>query len=316
MHPLAFQPSRYNSDMQEAQITLPNQQTIHVEIGGNPAHPSILLIMGLGAQVLFWPDAFCRQLIQAGFQVIRYDNRDIGLSSKIKPSKSNRPLNFIKMMARFSVGLHNHGAPYTLYDMAEDASQLIQQLNLKDVHVIGASMGGMIAQILAAQHPEQVKSLGLLFTSANLPFQRPPYPKQLYALIARPKSADPEMLIQHAVKVFDFIGTPKHQDRILNASIVRELYQRSHYPVGAIHHFAAILCTGSLLELDKQIQQPTIVLHGSADKLLPPSHGRAVAKAIKNSKFELIQGMAHDLPDYYIPSITQKLIQHIFLHNR
>ncbi|GAA5009973.1 esterase EstB [Acinetobacter puyangensis] len=305
---LQLKTSPYTPFMQEATVELSNQQTLHIEIGGNPANPTILLIMGLGAQMLFWPDAFCKQLIDAGFQVIRFDNRDIGLSSKIR--KKGKRLNTIKMMGRFSFGLSNEGAPYNLYDMAEDANLLLEALQLSKVNVIGASMGGMIAQILAAQYPEKVDHLGLLFTSNNQRFLPPPFPKQLFSLIGRPENRDEDSIIRHSIKVFNNIGSPGFVNQIETAQTARKLYQRSYYPTGILQQFLAILCTGSLLHLDKQIQQPTIVVHGSRDRLLPPAHGKAVAKAIKNAKFELVEGMGHDIQPYFIPKLVQTFVQY------
>lgn len=306
---LQMNQSPYSEFMQETEILLPNKQRLHVEIGGNPAHPTIMLIMGLGAQMLVWPDAFCRLLIDAGYQVIRFDNRDIGLSSKTK--RKGERLNTLKLMGRFGLGLPNEGAPYTLYDMAEDVSLLIDALRLKEVNLIGASMGGMIAQIVAAQYPEKVKTLGLLFTSNNQRFLPPPFPKQLMSLIGKPKSHDENGIVEHSIRLFNTIGSPGLVDPILSAEHARKLYNRSFYPAGVLQQFLAILCTGSLLELDKQIEQPTIVVHGSRDRLLPPAHGKAVAKAIKNAKFELIDGMGHDLPLYYIPKLVHIFTQQI-----
>ena len=305
---LALTPSPYASFMHETKVQLDNGIELHVEVGGNPDHPAVLLIMGLGAQMLFWPDFFCKALIDQGFRVIRFDNRDIGLSTKIR-HKGER-LNTIKLMSRFSIGLANSGAPYNLYDMAEDASQLIDHLNLGQVNVIGGSMGGMIAQILAAKYPEKVKSLALLFTSNNQPLLPPPFPKQLMSLLGKPKSHSEEDIVSHSLKVFKIIGSPGYINEVEAMQTSRKLYRRSFYPAGVLQQFLAILCTGSLLHLDKQIKHPTLVVHGSRDRLLPPSHGKAVAKAIPGAKFELIQGMGHDIPPHFIPQLSNLFAQH------
>ena len=176
--------SPYSSFMHETRVDLGNGIELHVEIGGKPEHPTILLIMGLGAQLLYWPDFFCKSLIDQGYRVIRFDNRDIGLSSKIR-HKGPR-LNTFKLMGRFALGLQNQGAPYTLYDMADDVALLLERMGLEKTYVIGASMGGMIAQILAARYPDKVEKLGLMFTSNNQPLLPPPFPKQLFSLIGKP----------------------------------------------------------------------------------------------------------------------------------
>ncbi len=305
---LQFSNSPYTAFMHETKVDLGNGIELHVEVGGDPEHPPILLVMGLGAQMLYWPDFFCKSLIDQGYRVIRFDNRDTGLSSKIR--NPGPRLNTFKLMSRFAVGLENQGAPYDLYDMAEDASLLIDRMGLDQVDVIGASMGGMIAQILSAKYPEKIKNLGLLFTSNNQPLLPPPFPKQLFSLIGKPDSHDEDGIINHSLKVFSIIGSPGYFNQLEAIQTARRLYQRSYYPAGILQQFLAILCTGSLLQLDKQIQKNTLVLHGSCDRLLPPSHGKAVAKAISGAKFELIDGMGHDIPPHFIPYLSGLFADH------
>ena len=305
---LSFTNSPYTSFMHETKIRLSNGIELHVEMGGNPQDPAIMLIMGLGAQMLFWPDFFCKSLIDQGYRVIRFDNRDIGLSSKIRHSGPR--LNTFKLMGRFALGLENQGAPYNLYDMAEDAALLIEHLGLETVSVLGASMGGMIAQILAAKYPEKVNTLGLIFTSNNQPLLPPPFPKQLLSLIGKPQSTDEDGIVNHSVKVFNLIGSPGYVNQLEVMQTARKLYQRSYYPAGVLQQFLAILCTGSLLKLDQQIDHKTLVVHGSKDRLLPPSHGKAVAKAISGAKFELIDGMGHDIPPHFIPYLSGLFADH------
>ncbi len=311
MNTLTFRPSPYAAFMQASEVDA-NGLTFHFEVGGNPEHPTVLLIMGLGAQMLLWKDLFCEQLIEQGFRVIRFDNRDIGLSSKIR--KKNKRLNTLKLMGRFSLGLSSQGSPYTLYDMAEDTSHLIDALGLDNVHVIGASMGGMIAQILTAKHPEQVKSLNLLFTSNNRALLPPPGFKQLNALIGKPKGHDEDSMVEHAAHLVQTIGSPKHINLEKSREFTRLLYRRSFNPAGVMQQYLAVLCTGSLVAIDRQIRKPTLVLHGSCDKLVPPSHGRAVAKAIHGAKFKLIDGMGHDTPDALVPTLVGLYVRHMTLH--
>lgn len=251
---------------------------------------------------------FCKSLIDQGFRVIRFDNRDIGLSSKVR-HKGQR-LNTMKLMSRFMVGLTNEGAPYTLYDMADDVAMLIDQLGLEKTYIIGASMGGMISQIVAAKYPEKVEKIGLLFTSNNQPFLPPPFPKQLFSLIGKPEAHDEDAIVNHSLKVFHIIGSPGYVNQVEAIQTIRKLYRRSFYPAGVLQQFLAILCTGSLLPLNKTINQPTLVVHGSKDRLLPPSHGKAVAKAISGAKFELIHGMGHDIPAHFIPQLSGLFAHH------
>lgn len=308
---LQFKASPYTTFMQETKVDLGNGIQLHVESGGNPEHPTILLIMGLGAQMLFWPDFFCKSLIDQGYHVIRFDNRDIGLSSKVRHQGPR--LNTMKMMGRFAFGMPNQGAPYNLFDMANDVALLIERLGLDKINIIGASMGGMITQILAAKYPEKIEKVGLLFTSNNQPLLPPPFPKQLFSLIGKPESHDEDGIINHSLKVFKTIGSPGYLNQVEAMQMARKLYQRSYHPAGVLQQFLAILCTGSLLKLDKQIQKPTLVVHGSRDRLLPPSHGKAVAKAIQGAKFELIQGMGHDIPPHFIPQLSGLFAHHFKL---
>ena len=305
---LQFNVSPYTSFMHETRVDLGNGIELHVEAGGNPDHPAVLLIMGLGAQMLYWPDFFCKSLIDQGYRVIRFDNRDIGLSSKIR--NSGPRLNTFKLMGRFALGLENQGAPYDLYDMADDVALLIDRMGLDKVHILGASMGGMIAQIVAARFPDKVEKLSLLFTSNIQPLLPPPFPKQLFSLIEKPKSRDEDGIIDHSLRVFNIIGSPGYINQLEALQTARKLYKRSYYPAGVLQQFLAILCTGSLLQLDKQIQHKTLVVHGSCDRLLPPSHGKSVVKAISGAKFELIDGMGHDIPPHFIPYLSGLFADH------
>ncbi|MEB5476282.1 alpha/beta fold hydrolase [Acinetobacter pollinis] len=304
----SFQPSPYSRFMQEAVIETPNGLSLHVEVGGNPDHPCILLIMGLGGQMIHWPDQFCETLIQQGFYVIRFDNRDIGLSSKTEVTHIQK--NLLKMMIRFKIGLKNTPVTYTLEDMADDAFIILKQLHIKTCYIIGASMGGMIAQILAAKHPSLVARVGLLFTSNNARFLPNPGIKQLQMFFTRAKSAKEEDVVQHNIKIAKNIGSPSY----INVTDIRKIskiaYQRSYAPFGVLQQLLAILCTGSLLKWDKKITQPTLVIHGACDKLLPPKHGKAVAKAINGAKFELISGMGHDIPTELIPQLSKLFVHH------
>jgi pimeloyl-ACP methyl ester carboxylesterase len=267
---------------------------IYYEDMGDPNDPAVLLIMGLGAQLLLWRKDFCEKLVNQGLRVIRYDNRDVGLSSKVTGQHSGAAL--LPRMARSFLGLRSP-AVYTLEDVADDAAALLDHLNIDWAHIVGASMGGMIAQVFAARHNVRTKTLAVIFSSNNQPLLPPPGPKQLLAILQRPKDASREAIIENAIRVSKIIGSPGYpapEDRIRAEAI--EAYERSYYPAGIGRHFAAILGSGSLLRYDRQITAPTVVIHGKADKLMRPFGGRAVARAVKGARLVLFDGMGHELP--------------------
>ena len=268
---------------------------IYYEDMGDPNHPPVLLIMGLGAQMLLWRTGFCEKLVDQGLRVIRYDNRDVGLSSKLTGRHSGAPL--LPRMVNSFFGRRSPAA-YTLEDLADDAAALLDHLDIDRAHIVGASMGGMIAQIFAARFPERTKTLGLIFTSNNQAFLPPPGYKQLRALLQRPADSTQEAIVANAVRVSKIIGSPGYprpEDQLRADAI--EGYERAYYPAGIARHFAAVLGSGSLLTYDRQISAPTTVIHGRSDKLMRPFGGRAVARAIKGARLVLIDGMGHDLPE-------------------
>jgi pimeloyl-ACP methyl ester carboxylesterase len=267
---------------------------IYYEDMGDPNDPAVLLIMGLGAQLLLWRTEFCEKLVNQGLRVIRYDNRDVGLSSKVTGQHSGAPL--APRMVRSFLGLRSPAA-YTLDDVADDAAALLDHLKIETAHIVGASMGGMVAQVFAARHSVRTKTLAVIFSSNNQPLLPPPGPRQLLAILQRPKDTTREAIIANAVRVSRIIGSPGYpapQDRVRAEAI--EGYDRSYYPAGIGRQFAAILGSGSLLHYDRQITVPTVVIHGKADKLMRPFGGRAVARAIKGARLVLFDGMGHELP--------------------
>ena len=269
---------------------------IHYEDMGDPSDPPVLLIMGLGAQLLLWRKGFCERLVNQGYRVIRYDNRDVGLSSKLHGRRAGGSL--IPALARSFIGLPSPSV-YTLEHMADDAAALLDHLEIDRTHVVGASMGGMIAQIFAARFPHRTAGLGIIFSSNNSALLPPPAPKALLALIKGPSPDSPrEVIVENSVRVSKIIGSPGYpaSEEKLRAEAI-EGYERSHYPQGIARHFGAVLGSGSLRRFDRQIKAPTVVIHGRADILMRPSGGRAIASAIPNARLVLFDGMAHDLPE-------------------
>lgn len=267
---------------------------IYYEDMGDPNDPAVLLIMGLGAQLLLWRTEFCEMLVNQGLRVIRYDNRDVGLSSKVTGQHSGAAL--APRMVRSFLGLKSP-AVYTLEDVADDAAALLDHLKIDAAHIVGASMGGMIAQIFAARHKVRTKTLAVIFSSNNQPVLPPPGPKQLLAILQRPKGTTREAIIENAIRVSKIIGSPGYpapHERVRAEAI--EGYDRAYYPAGIGRQFAAIMGSGSLLHYNRQITAPTVVIHGKADKLMRPFGGRAVARAIKGARLVLFDGMGHELP--------------------
>lgn len=279
---------------------------IHYEDLGNLDDPPVLLIMGLGAQLLLWRKGFCERLVNQGYRVIRYDNRDVGLSSKLHGRRAGGAL--IPALARSFVGLPSPSV-YTLDHMADDAAALLDQLGIGRAHIVGASMGGMIAQIFAARYPERTAGLGIIFSSNNSALLPPPAPKALLALIKGPSPDSPrDVIVENSVRVSKIIGSPGYptSEEKLRADAI-EGYERSHYPQGIARHFGAVLGSGSLKRYDRRITAPTVVIHGRADKLMRPAGGRAIAAAIPNARLVLFDGMAHDLPEALWDNIISEL---------
>jgi pimeloyl-ACP methyl ester carboxylesterase len=268
---------------------------LYYEDMGDVDDPPVLLIMGLGAQLLLWRPAFCAKLVGQGLRVIRYDNRDVGLSGKVEPPESDRPM--APRLLRFWFGLRGE-APYTLEDMADDAAALLDHLGIARAHIVGASMGGMIAQVFAARFAERTKSLAVIFSSNNRRFLPPPAPRALMTLIKGPPPGSPrEVIVDNVVRITRITGSPRYPkaEEQIRADAA-ESYDRSYYPLGVARHFSAVLASGSLLAYNRRTVAPTVVIHGRADKLARPFGGRAVARAIDGARLVLFDGMGHDLP--------------------
>ena len=301
-----WQASPYSKYLKGSYVQTRNLK-LFVEMGGDPKDPAILLISGLGAQMLMWPSGFCEHLIKQGFRVIRFDNRDIGLSEKIEPSSELEagsgppiptPWQRVRMMSRFKLGLSNNrsSATYSLFDMAHDVRDLMDALEIPKAHVIGCSMGGMIAQIFAASFPSRVQRLGLLSTSYNQPLSKPPLPRQMIALMRAPASTDQPELVEHTSNVLKQISAIKYFDEETIRQKAKQTIERSFYPQGVGRQLLAIFATGSLTVTTRSIKARTLVVHGSEDKVFSLQHGRALSKAIPRAKFVKIDDMGHQIP--------------------
>jgi pimeloyl-ACP methyl ester carboxylesterase len=273
--------------MDERFCDLNNGITLCYETFGDRCDPTALLIMGLGTQMVAWHEDFCRQLAAAGFHVVRFDNRDIGRSTHMP----GPPPTIRQLLLRSKRAAH-----YRLADMADDASRLLAELDLAPAHVIGASMGGMIAQTLAARRPERVRSLvSIMSNTGSLAHGQPAL--RLYPLFLRRPAGGRDAYVAHFERLFAVIGSsglPREPDEI--RELARLSYDRDHDPAGPGRQLAAILASGDRTAQLRHIVAPTLVVHGTADPLVRPSGGRATARAIRGSKMLSVPGMGHDLP--------------------
>ena len=265
------------------------------ETFGDPQDPAMLLIMGLGTQMVGWPDEFCAQLAGRGYHVIRFDNRDIGRSTYMRDVRPPTPL---QLLTR-----DKSAAAYTLADMADDAAGLLDGLGIERAHVLGASMGGMIAQTLAARHPARVLSLTSIMSSTGSR-RSGQTSKRLYPIFLRRPPRDREAYVEHTLSLFKLIGSPSRdadEDEIRRVAGLS--YDRGQNPAGSGRQLAAILASGDRTEQVRSIRVPTLVVHGTNDRLVSPSGGRATAEAIPGAELLVIEGMGHDLPRWAWPRI-------------
>ena len=284
-----------------------NSLTIEYDEFGDRSAPAILLIMGLGTQMTAWPESFCRGLAGRGFRVIRFDNRDVGLSEKFDGAKVPGLVRW-RLMHMLGIKLR---PPYTLADMADDAAGVLDSLSIARAHLVGISMGGMIAQIMAATRPDRVRSLTSLASTSGAPGLPGPDVELARHMFSRPRKATREYLIDHTVKTWRMIGSPafpvSDEERHRKAS---EALDRSFYPEGYRRHLAAILGSAGRTGLLSRIEAPTLVIHGDSDRLIPPECGRDTARRIPGSQLEIIAGLGHDLPESFMPQLTALVAGH------
>jgi pimeloyl-ACP methyl ester carboxylesterase len=267
---------------------------LEVEDHGPVTGEPLLLIMGLGMQLVAWHTDFVASLVARGFRVIRFDNRDIGLSQRFDQlGVPNLAFDSLK----YAVGM-KIASPYNVADMADDTAGLLDALGVRSAHVCGASMGGMIAQQLVARHPARVKSLTLMMTSSGSRRLPGPTLKVRGALISRPKDPNNiDSVIAHYVRLYKLIGSPDYpaSDAYLNERLGLSV-RRSHRPQGTARQMIAIAADGDRSKLLSGIKVPTQVIHGQSDALVPVAAGHDLAARIAGAKIDVIDGMGHDLP--------------------
>ena len=266
---------------------------------GDPGSEPLLLVMGLATQMIAWDEEFCALLAERGFRVVRFDNRDIGRSTKLSSAG---------VAGRFDMLVGRRGtAPYLLRDMATDTFGLMDHLGIDSAHLVGASMGGMIAQTAAIERSERVRSLtSIMATTGSRRVGHPSY--RTFGLLLGERPRKREEMIERVVKTFKVIGSPGYP---FEQEHVRELagrsYDRGHSAAGIARQMHAITASGDRTPKLRELDLPALVIHGKNDILVNPSGGRATAKAIPGARLKMIEGMGHDLPRALWPSFTEEI---------
>jgi pimeloyl-ACP methyl ester carboxylesterase len=291
---------------QPPQIARANGIDLCYEIFGDARAEPMLLIMGLGAQMIHWDDDFCRQLAARGFRVIRFDNRDIGKSSHLSGGKRLTPIELLKLrFLKIPVA-----APYRLRDMAEDVTGLMDVLGIKSAHLVGASMGGMIAQEIAISFPQRVRSLTSIMSTTGNPKMPQPTREAAAMLMAPPPATKEEFFARFAQtwKILRVGSFP--EDEALDRSRAERTFARGLNPAGVGRQLRAILASGSRKERLRQVRAPTLVIHGTVDPLVHPEGGKDTAASIPGAKLLMIEGMGHALPIPMWPQIIDAIDKH------
>ncbi len=291
---------------QPQQIAPANGIDICYEIFGEPTAEPMLLIMGLGAQMVLWDDAFCEQLAARGFRVIRFDNRDIGQSGKLTGGKRLGAVELLKLrFLRIPIA-----APYKIIDMARDTTGLMDVLGIKSAHLVGASMGGMIAQEIAISFPQRVRSLTSIMSTTGNPKVPPPTKEAAAMLMAPPPTTKEEYFARFAQtwKILRVGSFP--EDEALDPSRAARVYSRGLNPAGVGRQLRAILASGSRKARLASVTAPTLVIHGTVDPLVRPEGGIDTAASIPGAKLLMIEGMGHAIPIPMWPQIIVAIAEH------
>jgi len=284
--------------MPEQFCTVNGEVELCYETFGDPGDPAVLLVMGLATQMVGWHEDFCEAFAERGYHVIRFDNRDVGRSQRMTgPVPTRRQL----------VLRDKRAAQYRLEDMANDGFGLLDHLEIERAHLVGVSMGGMIAQTMAARHPDRVISLVSWMSNTGARWNGQPSPR-LYPVLLKTPPSDRDGYLKHAVWVFSRIGSPGFEPDDDNLRRVAGLsFDRGINAAGSLRQLAAIVASGDRTPLLRTITAPTLVIHGLRDRLVPLSGGRATARAIPGAKLLTIEGMGHDLPRAAWPRILDAI---------
>jgi pimeloyl-ACP methyl ester carboxylesterase len=285
-----------------------NGISIAYETAGDPKGIPLLLVMGLGMQLTAWPDDFVDGLVELGYYVIRFDNRDCGLSAKFETDGTPK-LALAWLLSRLRLPVRSR---YRIDDMAADALGVLNALGVARAHIVGVSMGGMIGQVLAARHPERVRTLASIMSTSGRRGLPGPTPAARAALTRRPPdTTDPEQLAAHGAAIFRAIGSPAYPtpEKLLRQRVAAAM-RRNVCPAGLARQMLAIIASGDRVALLKTIERPTLVIHGAADPLVPLACGVDTARLVPGARLEAIEGMGHDLPPQLIERLLALIDQH------
>jgi pimeloyl-ACP methyl ester carboxylesterase len=282
--------------------------TLEYDTFGNPADPAVLLIMGFGTQMIAWHEDFCEMIAAGGRYVIRFDNRDSGLSTKFDGVDVDIAM-LLGAIAVNNPSLAHGKVPYTLSDMADDACAVLDALGIGAAHVVGASMGGMIAQTMSIEHRDRVLSLTSVFSMTGEIEYGQAQP-QAQAVLFSPPSADRASFVSSAVTSWAILAGPRFFDPVATEDRAGRMYDRSYYPSGGQRHLGAIVASGSRADALRDLKLPTMVIHGTADALIDMSGGRRTAELVPGATLLEIGDMGHDLPVALWPLLTSAIVSH------
>jgi pimeloyl-ACP methyl ester carboxylesterase len=275
---------------------------------GDPSDPALLLVMGFTAQLTAWDEGFCKQLADRGFHVIRFDNRDCGLSTKLDGVTVDL-MPFIQALTSGSQAPEDVPVPYTLSDMAADAVGLLDALGIERAHIAGASMGGMIVQTMAIERPERVATMTSIMSTTGEPSYGRATPEATAALLS-PPAFDRDGAIARSVEAFRVFASKKYYDPVKVAERAGAAFDRSFYPEGIPRQLAGVLASGDRAAGLAELDVPTLVIHGVDDTLITPSGGERTAELVPGSKLLMLKDMGHDLPEPLWPFITDVIAAH------
>lgn len=282
---------------------------LYYETLGDPQNPCLLLVNGLGGQLILWPQSFIEGLVKLGFFVVTFDNRDVGLSRYYDEYETP---DLLAVVAGLQQG-QTFQPPYTLRDMAADVISLLDQLHIRKVHLVGISFGGIITQLVACEYPERVLSLTCIGSTSNDPSLPPAKPEvRAYFLSPQKKEDSAEVFVANKMNLHRLYLHPDHIDEEKDSALFTKLYQRAYHPAGFKRQLLAMLAAGSLVPQLKNVSAPSLIIHGDQDPAFPLEHGKQLAALIPHAHLEVIQNLGHGLPECLCGKILQLMSRFYF----